>query len=94
MYLIISQTYPKVPLRWWHENLIEGALGVRAVTGIEELEDALCTLLIVSSTIDLKLIKWQSLFKSLGAGRLVKLSYIHKLLITKVKAWILEDSIT
>ena len=35
-------------MEWWQENPIEGATGVRAVTGVKELNDALPTLLEVS----------------------------------------------
>lgn len=42
----------------WQEDTIEGTLGVRAVAGVEELKDALVALLVVSSALDLELIKW------------------------------------
>lgn len=41
----------------WQEDAVEGTLGVRAVAVVEELEDALLALLVVSSALDLKLIK-------------------------------------
>lgn len=94
LYLIISQTYPKIPLEWWQENPIEGTLGVRAVTGVEELQDALMALLIVSNTLDFKLLEWKSHLKSLGAGGLVKVTYVHYLLISGMKAWVPENFVT
>lgn len=42
----------------WQEDPIEGTLRVRAGAVVEELEDALPALLIVSSALDLKLIEW------------------------------------
>lgn len=40
------------------KDTIEGTLGVRAVAVVEELADALLALCVVSSALDLKLIKW------------------------------------
>lgn len=42
----------------WQEDTIEGTMGVRAIAIVEELEDALLALFVVSSALDLKLIKW------------------------------------
>lgn len=80
-------------MEWWQENPIEGTLGVRTVTGVEEIKDAFFAFLIVSSTLDLQLIKWQSLLESLGTGSLVKFTHIHYLLISRVKAWVPENSV-
>lgn len=41
----------------WQEDAIEGTLGVRAVAVVEEFEDALPALLVVSCALDLKLIE-------------------------------------
>lgn len=80
-------------MKWWQENPIEGTVGVWAVTGVEEFKDASMALLIVSSALDLKLIEWKSHLKSLGAGATVKFTYIHYCFISRVKAWVLEDSV-
>ena len=45
-------------MEWWQENPIEGATGVRAVTGVKELYDALPTLLEVSSATDFNVNEW------------------------------------
>lgn len=78
----------------WQEDTVEGAPGVRAVAVVEELEDALLALFVVSGALDLKLIKRQPLFKSLGAGGAVELAYVHYLLVSRVKAWIPEGPVT
>lgn len=80
-------------MKWWQENPIEGTVGVRAVTSVEEFKDAFMALLIVSSALDLKLIEWKSHLKFLGAGATVKFTYIHYYFISRVKAWVPEDSI-
>lgn len=80
-------------MRWWQENPIEGTLGVRAVTGVEEFKDASLALPIVSSALDLKLTEWMNHCKSPGAGATVEVTYIHYCLISRVKAWVPEDSI-
>lgn len=80
-------------MKWWQENPIEGTVGVRAGTGVEELKDALPALLIVSSALDLKLIEWKSPLKFLSAGATVEVTYIHYRLVSRVKAWVPEDSV-
>ena len=74
------------------EDAIEGALGVRAVAVVEEPEDALLALFVVSSALDLELLKRELLLKPFGAGSAVELAYVHSLRVPRVEAWVLQDA--
>lgn len=63
------------------------------MTEVEELKDAFLALLIISSTLDLKLIEWKSPLIFLGAGATVEVTYVHYCLVSRVKAWIPEGSV-
>ena len=61
-------------MEWRQENPIEGATGVRAITGVKELNDALPTSLEVSSATDFNVnewIKWRIQLMSLGTETFV-----------------------
>lgn len=80
-------------MEWWQEYPIEGTVGVRAVTGVEKLKDAFLASLKITSALDLKLLEWKYHLKSLGAGALIKVTYIHYSCVSRVETWITERSI-
>lgn len=50
--------------------------------------------LIVSNTLNLELMEWKCLLKSLGTGGPVKVTYVHYPFISRVEARVFKDSIT
>lgn len=80
-------------MEWRQENTIEGTVGVRAVTGVEEFKDALLALLKVSSALDFQRLEWKSRLKFPGAGAVVEFTYIYDPVVSMVKTWVPEDSI-
>lgn len=72
-------------LKFRQENIIEGTAGVRAVTDVEESKDTFLTFLIVSSAVDLQLLGWENRLFFLGAGAVVKVTYVHYPAVSTVK---------
>lgn len=82
-----------MPVEWWQENLIEGTVGVRAVTDVEEFKNAFLALLKASIALDLKLMEWKSHLKCPGAGAVTKVTYIHYCVVSMVKTRVPQDSV-
>lgn len=78
-------------LEWRQENPIEGAVGVRAVTCVEKLKDALLALLKVSSALNLQLMELKSLLIFLGAGAVLKVTNVHYPVVSMVKTRVPEN---
>lgn len=76
---------------WRQENLIKGAVGVRAVTCVEELKDALLALLKVSSALNLQLLEFKYLLVFLGARAVSKVTNVHYPVVSMVKTRVPED---
>lgn len=82
-------------IRLWQgqENFIEGTVGVRAVTVVEESKDTFLALLIVSSAVDLQLEEWKSRLIFLGAGAAGKVTYVHYPAVSTVETRVTDGSI-